>query len=264
MAATSLMSQISKNHSGSRPRPSRGRSARPSGAKPRRFVWNTWIGGFPDNRLEIIAIHADDRGGVHEGRFVGTHAGTLPGPAGEIAATGLDGRRRALFAGVLRIRGGQDHQLPPVLRPGGTVHSARPRRREHGRQHVTGWPTGGAGAPHGGRPAPPGTVLPAGFGPVGSRQRLNRSNCGEGQGRRPRGTRAVARPSACPPTAGPAQKHRSGEPWELMRAESPDTRNPGISGEVRGNNACCMERASSASRLMRSRCWRSSPKRRAL
>jgi heme-degrading monooxygenase HmoA/predicted ester cyclase len=51
-------------------------------------IWSTWNEAFPDNRLEIIAIHADDRGGVHEGRFVGTHTGTLRGPAGEIAATG--------------------------------------------------------------------------------------------------------------------------------------------------------------------------------
>jgi predicted ester cyclase len=43
---------------------------------------------FPDNRLDIIAIHADDRGGVHEGRATGTHTGTLRGPGGEIAPTG--------------------------------------------------------------------------------------------------------------------------------------------------------------------------------
>ena len=42
---------------------------------------------FPDNRLQISAIHADDRGGVHEGRATGTHTGTLRGPTGEIAPT---------------------------------------------------------------------------------------------------------------------------------------------------------------------------------
>jgi predicted ester cyclase len=46
-----------------------------------------WHEAFPDNRLGITAIHADGRGGVHEGRFTGTHAGTLRGLAGEIAAT---------------------------------------------------------------------------------------------------------------------------------------------------------------------------------
>jgi heme-degrading monooxygenase HmoA/predicted ester cyclase len=51
-------------------------------------IWTTWNEAFPDNRLEITAVHADDRGGVHEGRFTGTHTGTLRGPAGEIAATG--------------------------------------------------------------------------------------------------------------------------------------------------------------------------------
>jgi heme-degrading monooxygenase HmoA/predicted ester cyclase len=68
-------------------------------------IWATWNEAFPDNRLEIIAIHADDRGGVHEGRFLGTHTGTLRGPAGEIAATGrtLDAR----FCGVYEFNEGK-------------------------------------------------------------------------------------------------------------------------------------------------------------
>ena len=59
-----------------------------SGRDAADMIWTMWNEAFPDNRLEIIAIHADDRGGVHEGRFVGTHTGTLRGPAGEFAATG--------------------------------------------------------------------------------------------------------------------------------------------------------------------------------
>ncbi len=51
------------------------------------MVWAMWNEAFPDNRLGITAIHADDRGGVHEGRFTGTHTGTLRSPAGEIAPT---------------------------------------------------------------------------------------------------------------------------------------------------------------------------------
>lgn len=51
-------------------------------------TWDTWHEGFPDNRIETIAIHADARGGTHEGRFIGTHAGTLHGPAGDMPATG--------------------------------------------------------------------------------------------------------------------------------------------------------------------------------
>ena len=51
-------------------------------------MWNTYQDAFPDGRLETIAIHADDRGGVYEGRGIGTHTGTLRGPAGEIPATG--------------------------------------------------------------------------------------------------------------------------------------------------------------------------------
>ena len=68
-------------------------------------IWSTWNEAFPDNRLEIIAIHADDRGGVHEGRFAGTHTGPLRGPAGEIAATGrtVD----ALFSGIYEFEEGK-------------------------------------------------------------------------------------------------------------------------------------------------------------
>jgi hypothetical protein len=51
-------------------------------------VWTLYQEAFPDNRLETIAIHADDRGGVHEGCAAGTHTGILRGPAGEIAPTG--------------------------------------------------------------------------------------------------------------------------------------------------------------------------------
>jgi predicted ester cyclase/heme-degrading monooxygenase HmoA len=68
-------------------------------------IWSTWNEAFPDNRLEIIAIHADDRGGVHEGRFAGTHTGPFRGPAGEIAATGrtVD----ALFTGIYEFEEGK-------------------------------------------------------------------------------------------------------------------------------------------------------------
>ena len=68
-------------------------------------IWSTWNEAFPDNRLEIIAIHADDRGGVHEGRFAGTHTGTLRGPAGEIAATGRTAG--ALFSGIYEFEEGK-------------------------------------------------------------------------------------------------------------------------------------------------------------
>jgi steroid delta-isomerase-like uncharacterized protein len=51
-------------------------------------LWATWNEAFPDNRLDTVAIHADDQGGVQEGRFTGTHRGTLHGAAGDIPATG--------------------------------------------------------------------------------------------------------------------------------------------------------------------------------
>jgi limonene-1,2-epoxide hydrolase len=59
-----------------------------AGREAAETMWSTWMDAFPDNRVEIAAIHADDRGGVHEGRGIGTHTGTLRGPAGEIPATG--------------------------------------------------------------------------------------------------------------------------------------------------------------------------------
>lgn len=68
-------------------------------------LWSSWMDAFPDNRLGITAIHGDDRGGVHEGRFTGTHTGPLRSPAGEIAATGraVD----APFCGIYEFEDGK-------------------------------------------------------------------------------------------------------------------------------------------------------------
>jgi heme-degrading monooxygenase HmoA/predicted ester cyclase len=65
-----------------------------TGREAAESMWSTWHGAFPDNRIETTVIHADDRGGVHEARFTGTHTGMLRGPAGELAPTGrrIDGR----------------------------------------------------------------------------------------------------------------------------------------------------------------------------
>ena len=76
-----------------------------TGREAAEMTWDTYNEAFPDNRLEIIAIHADDRGGVHEGRASGTHTGTLRGPAGEIAATGRSADMR--FCGVYEIDEGK-------------------------------------------------------------------------------------------------------------------------------------------------------------
>ncbi len=59
-----------------------------TGKQAAEAMWSTWQQAFPDNRIETIAIHADDRGGVHEFRATGTHSGALRGPAGEVPATG--------------------------------------------------------------------------------------------------------------------------------------------------------------------------------
>jgi steroid delta-isomerase-like uncharacterized protein len=63
-----------------------------TGKEAAETMWSTWQQAFPDNRIETVAIHADDRGGVHEFRAIGTHSGTLRGPAGEIPATGRSAR----------------------------------------------------------------------------------------------------------------------------------------------------------------------------
>ena len=68
-------------------------------------MWNTYQDAFPDGRLETIAIHADDRGGVYEGRGIGTHTGTLRGPAGEIPATGKAAQLR--LCGVYEFEEGK-------------------------------------------------------------------------------------------------------------------------------------------------------------
>jgi heme-degrading monooxygenase HmoA/ketosteroid isomerase-like protein len=67
--------------------------------------WNTYHEAFPDIRLETVAIHADDRGGVHEGRATGTHTGTLRGPLGDITPTGRAARTE--FCGVYRFDDGK-------------------------------------------------------------------------------------------------------------------------------------------------------------
>jgi heme-degrading monooxygenase HmoA/predicted ester cyclase len=68
-------------------------------------IWNMYNEAFPDNQLEIIAIHADHRGGIHEGRAIGTHTGTLRGPAGVIPPTG----KKAMlnFCGVYEFEEGK-------------------------------------------------------------------------------------------------------------------------------------------------------------
>ena len=59
-----------------------------SGREAAETIWDTWNEAFPDNRLTSVSIHADNRGGTFEGRFVGTHSGYLRGAAGEVGPTG--------------------------------------------------------------------------------------------------------------------------------------------------------------------------------
>ena len=76
-----------------------------TGREAAETIWNMYHDAFPDNRLQIAAIHADGRGGVHEGRAVGTHTGALRGPAGEIAPTGR--RAEIDFCGVYEFEEGK-------------------------------------------------------------------------------------------------------------------------------------------------------------
>jgi len=67
--------------------------------------WNTWNEAFPDNQVTPVGIYGDEHGGVLEGRFTGTHSGTLRSPSGEIPATGKPVDLR--FAEVHRVEGGK-------------------------------------------------------------------------------------------------------------------------------------------------------------
>jgi predicted ester cyclase/quinol monooxygenase YgiN len=68
-------------------------------------IWNTYNEAFPDIRLENISIHADARGGVHEGRAIGTHTGILRAPSGEIPPTGK--RTEVDFCGAYEFEEGK-------------------------------------------------------------------------------------------------------------------------------------------------------------
>jgi predicted ester cyclase/heme-degrading monooxygenase HmoA len=76
-----------------------------TGREAAEAMWSTYHDAFPDNRLQITAIHADDRGGVHEGRAAGTHTGPLRGSAGEIAPTGR--RAEINFCGIYEFEEGK-------------------------------------------------------------------------------------------------------------------------------------------------------------
>jgi limonene-1,2-epoxide hydrolase/heme-degrading monooxygenase HmoA len=68
-------------------------------------LWDMYNEAFPDNQLEIISIHADTRGGTHEGRATGTHTGILRAPGGEIQPTGK--KAQVDFCGVYEFEEGK-------------------------------------------------------------------------------------------------------------------------------------------------------------
>jgi ketosteroid isomerase-like protein len=64
-----------------------------------------WWEAFPDAHVDVHALHIAGDIAVEEGTFTGTHHGTLPTPAGDIAPTG-----RPVAVGymqVLRFRDGK-------------------------------------------------------------------------------------------------------------------------------------------------------------
>jgi steroid delta-isomerase-like uncharacterized protein len=64
-----------------------------------------WWDAFPDAHVDVHAVHIADDIAVEEGTFTGTHHGTLPSPAGDIAPTG---RPVAVdYIHVLRFRDGK-------------------------------------------------------------------------------------------------------------------------------------------------------------
>lgn len=65
--------------------PSSVRSVGRAGAE---HFYDTWTDGFPDRMIELTTLVGDDRYAVEEGRFTGTHTGTLRTPGGDIAPTG--------------------------------------------------------------------------------------------------------------------------------------------------------------------------------
>jgi heme-degrading monooxygenase HmoA len=97
-------------------------------------IWTTWNEAFPDNRLEIIAIHADDRGGVHEGRFLGTH--TEPSAAQLVRSPPPAGPwTRASAASTSSTRARSSASTCTSTRPNCSPNSAWHRRARAAAQH---------------------------------------------------------------------------------------------------------------------------------
>jgi predicted ester cyclase len=65
----------------------------------------SWWDAFPDAHVDVHAVHITSDIITEEGTFTGTHHGTLPSPAGDVAPTG---RRVAVdYIHVLRYRDGK-------------------------------------------------------------------------------------------------------------------------------------------------------------
>jgi hypothetical protein len=67
--------------------------------------YGSWLGAFPDARVDMQGLYIVDDVAVEEGAFTGTHTGVLKSPAGEVLPTGL--RVIIPYIQVLRIRDGK-------------------------------------------------------------------------------------------------------------------------------------------------------------
>lgn len=62
--------------------------------------YDTWNEAFPDNRAEATAFGMGDRA-AEEGRFIGTHTGTLHAPEGDVPPTGK--KVNAPYSAIYRV-----------------------------------------------------------------------------------------------------------------------------------------------------------------
>lgn len=67
--------------------------------------WDQWQTAFPDNKVSIISMIADDKGVALEGTFQGTHTGVLKTPNGDIPPTGRTVNKP--FSGFYGFQGGK-------------------------------------------------------------------------------------------------------------------------------------------------------------
>lgn len=69
------------------------------------MFYDVWQNAFPDNRIEVKSIVADEGSACIEALFTGTHTGALITGAGEVPATGA--RVAVPFVHLISVRNGK-------------------------------------------------------------------------------------------------------------------------------------------------------------